>query len=253
MEKLQNLAVQAGLCRLRDSQIQWLQLQSNIRKKDRFLVLALRFLRSQDQWSYMESFHHLLLDWFIYSQSNGVVSMTSICGMQSLKFENAPYLKGWASVAGKKEGKALWEIWSIRSLKIHTLDKKAGNWQKAVLWNRQQCLQSVKLIFIRRISVTRLRVIFGTEYSNVFWNERTRDTVVWTFGACSTVGEAMSLAAMSVAGGFAKHSLAIASSHIGSAEKQFRFPLEYGNQRPLSATWTVTGSGGFIVSKKLVL
>ena len=47
--KLQNLAVQAGLCRLRDSQIQWLQLQSNIRKKDRFLVLALRFLRSQDQ------------------------------------------------------------------------------------------------------------------------------------------------------------------------------------------------------------
>ena len=46
---LPNLAVQAGLCRLRDSQIQWLQLQSNIRKKDRFLVLALRFLRSQDQ------------------------------------------------------------------------------------------------------------------------------------------------------------------------------------------------------------
>lgn len=71
------------------------------------------------------------------------------------------------------------------------------------------------------------------------------------FGACSTVGEAMSLAAMSVAGGFAKHSLAIASSHIGSAEKQFRFPLEYGNQRPLSATWTVTGSGGFIVSKEI--
>ena len=42
-----------------------------------------------------------------------------------------------------------------------------------------------------------------------------------------------------------------ASSHIGSAEKQFRFPLEYGNQRPLSATWTVTGSGGFIVSKEI--
>ena len=39
----------AGSGRLRDSQIQWLQLQSNIRKKDRFLVLALRFLRSQDQ------------------------------------------------------------------------------------------------------------------------------------------------------------------------------------------------------------
>ena len=59
----------------------------------------------------------------------------------------------------------------------------------------------------------------------------------------------MSLAAMSIAGGFAKHSLAIASSHIGSAEKQFRFPLEYANQRPVSATWTVTGGGAFILSK----
>ena len=39
------------------------------------------------------------------------------------------------------------------------------------------------------------------------------------------------------------------SSHFASAEKQFRFPLEYGNQRPLSATWTVTGSGGVIIEK----
>ena len=59
--------------------------------------------------------------------------MTSICGMQSLKFENAPYLKGWASVAGKKEGEGPLGNLMIRSLKIHTLDKKAGNWQKAVL------------------------------------------------------------------------------------------------------------------------
>ena len=70
------------------------------------------------------------------------------------------------------------------------------------------------------------------------------------FGACSTVGEALSLAAMTVAGGFAQQVLATASSHIGTAEKQFRFPLEYGNQRPLSATWTVTGAGAFIVSEQ---
>ena len=36
--------------------------------------------------------------------------------------------------------------------------------------------------------------------------------------------------------------------HFASAEKQFRFPLEYGNQRPYSATWTVTGCGAVIVS-----
>ena len=55
------------------------------------------------------------------------------------------------------------------------------------------------------------------------------------------------LSAMTVAAGYAEHVLAVTSSHFASAEKQFRFPLEYGNQRPLSATWTVTGSGAFIV------
>ena len=68
------------------------------------------------------------------------------------------------------------------------------------------------------------------------------------YGACSTCGEGLSLAAMLVAAGYADNALAVTSSHYGSAEKQFRFPLEYGNQRPLSATWTVTGSGAFVVS-----
>jgi stage V sporulation protein AD len=70
------------------------------------------------------------------------------------------------------------------------------------------------------------------------------------YGACSTCGEALSLAAMTVAAGYAEHVVAEASSHYGTAEKQFRFPLEYGNQRPLSATWTVTGSGAFVVSSR---
>ena len=43
---------------------------------------------------------------------------------------------------------------------------------------------------------------------------------------------------------------ALTSSHFASAEKQFRFPLEYANQRPVSATWTVTGSGAFLLSGK---
>jgi stage V sporulation protein AD len=64
------------------------------------------------------------------------------------------------------------------------------------------------------------------------------------------VREALSLASMTVAAGYADNVIAEASSHYGSAEKQFRFPLEYGNQRPLSATWTVTGSGAFVVSDR---
>ena len=68
------------------------------------------------------------------------------------------------------------------------------------------------------------------------------------YGACSTCGEGLSLAAMTVAAGYADYAVSATSSHYGSAEKQFRFPLEYGNQRPLSSTWTVTGSGAFLVS-----
>ena len=70
------------------------------------------------------------------------------------------------------------------------------------------------------------------------------------YGACSTMGEAMSIGALLVEGGFADKVLAITSSHFAGAEKQFRFPLDYGNQRPYSASWTVTGSGAVIIADR---
>ncbi len=63
------------------------------------------------------------------------------------------------------------------------------------------------------------------------------------------MGEGLQLGSMTVAGDFADRVLVTASSHFASAEKQFRFPLEYGNQRPLSATWTVTGCGAVVLGK----
>lgn len=70
------------------------------------------------------------------------------------------------------------------------------------------------------------------------------------FGACSTMGEAMSLGAMLIDGGFAGHVLAGASSHFCAAEKQFRFPLPLGTQRPPTSTWTVTGDGAAVLAGK---
>lgn len=64
------------------------------------------------------------------------------------------------------------------------------------------------------------------------------------------MGESIALGAMTVNAGYADNVIALASSHFASAEKQFRFPLEYGNQRPLSTTWTVTGCGAVIVSNQ---
>ena len=67
------------------------------------------------------------------------------------------------------------------------------------------------------------------------------------FGACSTSAEALILSSMYAAatGGTA---VALTSSHNCTAERQFRFPLDYGAQRPQTAQWTVTGAGAFVVS-----
>ena len=69
------------------------------------------------------------------------------------------------------------------------------------------------------------------------------------FGACSTFVEALITASSFIDGDFAETAVCTASSHFCSAEKQFRFPLELGNQRPQSSQWTVTGSGAAILSK----
>ena len=68
------------------------------------------------------------------------------------------------------------------------------------------------------------------------------------FGACSTFVESLCLGSVFVEAGAAKNVLCATSSHFCSAEKQFIFPLELGNQRPPTSQWTVTGSGAAIVS-----
>lgn len=70
------------------------------------------------------------------------------------------------------------------------------------------------------------------------------------FGACSTFIESMIIASSLIDGDFATNTICTASSHFCSAEKQFRFPLELGNQRPPSSQWTVTGSGAAILTKE---
>lgn len=69
------------------------------------------------------------------------------------------------------------------------------------------------------------------------------------FGACSTMAYSLALASIMIEGGFVRNSLASASSHFCSAEKQFRYPLEYGSQRPPCAQRTVTGAGAFILGE----
>lgn len=73
---------------------------------------------------------------------------------------------------------------------------------------------------------------------------------VGVYGACSTMAESLGLAALFAEGGLACCTAAITSSHFCSAERQFRFPLEYGGQRPPSAQWTATAAGAALVGAK---
>ena len=70
------------------------------------------------------------------------------------------------------------------------------------------------------------------------------------YGACSTMGESLSLAAMAVAGGFARIAAAQTSSHFCTAERQYRMPVPYGSQRTPTAQWTATAAGCCILSNE---
>ncbi len=70
------------------------------------------------------------------------------------------------------------------------------------------------------------------------------------YGACSTMGESLSLAAMLIDGGFAERTAAVTSSHFCTAERQYRMPVPYGSQRTPTAQWTATASGCTILGRE---
>lgn len=172
-----------------------------------------------------------------------------IVGKQSISFDNNVYIKAGASVAGSKEkqgplgycfdvvsdddlfGMNTWEEAEskLQSLAFETLMTKAGYMP-----------DMIRYIFAGDLLGQLIATSFGLQEYNV--------PLFGLYGACSTMGESISLGAMCVAAGYASDVVALASSHFASAEKQFRFPLGYGNQRPVSSTWTVTGAGAYILS-----
>ena len=177
--------------------------------------------------------------------------MNSMTGEQSICFEKPPYLFASASVAGKKEGEGpLGE-----KIDLICEDPMLGeeNWEKAesmlqikaiqlALEKAGKMPQQIRYIFAGDLLGQLIATSFGVEELEI--------PLFGLYGACSTCGETLSLAAMTVSAGYADQVLAVTSSHFGSAEKQFRFPLGYGNQRPLSATWTVTGSFSALSTEK---
>ena len=174
-----------------------------------------------------------------------------IKGLQSIAFEKAPFLINSASVVGKKEGEGpLGKMFDM----IEPQDLFGENtWEEAEsAMQKEACLLALGKAHLRPENI---RFLFGGDLlrqgiATSLGVEELQIPMFGLYGACSTSGEALALASMSVAAGYGEYMLAVTSSHFGSAEKEFRFPLGYANQRPLSAHWTVTGSGAFIVGKK---
>ena len=175
-------------------------------------------------------------------------------GKASVIFQNPPLILAAASVVGKKEGEGPLGQYFDQIEADCMLGKKTWEEAESELQTRAVTLAIDKSGLNRED----IRYFFGGDLlaqliATSFGIMNLEFPMFGIYGACSTMGEAMGLGSMVVEGGFAEHVIVTASSHFASAEKQFRFPLEYGNQRPYSATWTVTGCGSVIISdgKKL--
>ena len=172
-------------------------------------------------------------------------------GQQSIEFQNAPHIISSASVVGPKEGEGPLGEW----FDLVAPDAQLGEdtWEKAESTLQKEALQLA--IGKAQLMTQQVRYLFGGDLlaqliATSFGNGDAQIPLFGLYGACSTCGESLALAAMTVAAGYADYAAALTSSHFGSAEKEFRFPQGYGNQRPLSATWTVTGSGAFVLAPK---
>lgn len=171
------------------------------------------------------------------------------CGRQSMKFPAPVFIKESASIVGKKEGEGpLGDLFDM----VGDDDMFGCNtWEEAESGLQRDALHLA--IQKAGLKTDDIRYLFagdllGQSIATSFGLAQFERPLFGLYGACSTCGLSLSLGAMAICGGFAEHVACVTSSHFASAEKEFRFPLGYGNQRPLSASWTVTGSGAFILS-----
>ena len=176
--------------------------------------------------------------------------MNQRIGKWSLRFSEAPFIISEASIVGTKEGDG--PLGGLFDL-VGEDDKFGQNtWEEAESSMQADALSMALGKAKRRpedIDYVFAGDLLGQSMATTFGLEKFKIPLFGVYGACSTCGETLSLAAAFTAAGYGDYIAAVTSSHFGSAEKQFRFPNQYANQRPICATWTVTGSGAFILSK----
>ena len=177
--------------------------------------------------------------------------MNQCLGKASIRLEKPIYILNSASAVGTKEGQG----------PLGLLFDKVGEddmfgcatWEEAESTLQRDAVE----LALEKAGLTQEDIsyifagdLLGQSIATSFGISSYQIPLFGVYGACSTCGESLALGTMSIAGGFAQRVVCVTSSHFASAEKEFRFPLEYGNQRPLSATWTVTGSAAFVLGNE---
>lgn len=172
-------------------------------------------------------------------------------GSQTVKLQHPPKIIATTSVVGPKEGEGPLKD----SFDIVLQDDTNGkdSFEKA----ESSMMYTAISETIKKANLTEADIdyLLAGDLLNqlISSNYAARDLKIPFFGlygACSTMAESLSLAALIMDGGFADYIIASTSSHFSSAERQFRFPLEYGSQRAESSQWTVTGSGAMLLGKE---
>ena len=169
-------------------------------------------------------------------------------GRQSFVPPIQPIITTWASVAGKKESEG--PLKSYYDLKFDDNHIGEQTWEQAEKKMQQLALKT--LLEKADISNEQIDLVFSGDLLNQcigssFTLRNQNIPHLGLYGACSTMAESLLLASLVVGGGYADRVVAMTSSHFASSERQYRFPLAYGGQRPPFTQWTVTGAGAALV------
>lgn len=170
-------------------------------------------------------------------------------GNQTIQLDTPPTILETASIVGPKEGEGPLASYFDQCLEDEFLGEKT--WEKAESKIIKETVNTV--IHKSGIPMNQIDYCFAGDLlnqciSSSFGLRELNIPFFGVFGACSTFVESLCLGSIFLDGKAASNVLCATSSHFCSAEKQFRFPLELGNQRPPTAQWTVTGSGAAILS-----
>lgn len=171
-------------------------------------------------------------------------------GTQTFKLDNPVTIFETASIVGKKEADGPLAKYFDVCLQDEFFGEKT--WEKAESKMIKFAIETV--IRKSNIAVSDIDYLLAGDLLNqcISSSFGIRDFEIpflGIFGACSTFVEGMMIGSMLLDSGAGNYALAATSSHFCSAEKQFRFPLELGNQRPPTSQWTVTGSSAAVLSK----